>query len=154
MSLPRGIRNNNPGNIIVSNIPWRGKIPISQNTDVGYPQLEQFDTMENGIRALLKNIYAKFGSDTNLTLGEIAYRWNPDPNPANVEAYTSFLEQFTKLSRNDVLAPTQELLENIGKAIILIEEGGMWGITDSLIKQAYDMTGIDLPHDEKKKLNA
>ncbi|MCA9329527.1 hypothetical protein KDA11_02695, partial [Candidatus Saccharibacteria bacterium] len=30
---PRGIRNNNPGNIRISNNQWRGKIPVSQNTD-------------------------------------------------------------------------------------------------------------------------
>ena len=33
--LTRGIRNNNPGNLVLTNIAWQGKIPNSQNTEIG-----------------------------------------------------------------------------------------------------------------------
>lgn len=44
----RGIRNNNPLNIRISNNKWRGKIKPSQD-----PSFEQFESMVMGIRAAM-----------------------------------------------------------------------------------------------------
>lgn len=53
MALPRGFRNNNPGNLIISDSQWLGKIPMTQNTD---GELEQFTTVIYGIRAMMLDI--------------------------------------------------------------------------------------------------
>jgi hypothetical protein len=62
--LIRGERNNNPGNIRISANTWFGKIPLAQNTDRVF---EQFDTVQNGIRAigkLLITYFTKYGANT------------------------------------------------------------------------------------------
>ncbi len=151
MSELRGVTNNNPGSLIITNTNWKGKIPVSQNTDVGSPRLEQFISMMYGIRALIKNMYSYFVADSSLTLGELAYKWNPDTNPANVEAYTAMLEKFTGWKRNDVLEASRDNLETITKAIIKAEQGSMINISDSDIREAYNNTGLELPLYNKKK---
>lgn len=52
-SKPRGIRNNNPGNLKLTNIPWKGKIPNHLNTDGIF---EQFENWYYGVRAMWKDI--------------------------------------------------------------------------------------------------
>jgi len=52
----RGLRNNNPGNIRISDTPWQGKIPKAMNTDKN-KAFEQFESLEYGLRALMKNAY-------------------------------------------------------------------------------------------------
>ncbi len=148
MATPRGIQNNNPGNIIITSTPWQGKVPVPQNTDKVF---EQFTSMVYGVRALIKNLYSYFVSDKNLTLREIAYKWNPDSNPANVEAYTKYLEEKTGYGRDTVLIPSELVLSRLTKAITEIENGYTWGIPDGTIKEAYDKSGIDLPEDAEIK---
>jgi len=57
--LPRGIRNNNPGNIRLTNIPWEGKVKG------GDKSFETFDSPLNGIRALAKNTLTHFNRGEN-----------------------------------------------------------------------------------------
>jgi hypothetical protein len=49
MSTPRGIANNNPGNIVKTSTVWKGEKLISSD-----PVFEQFETIELGYRALIK----------------------------------------------------------------------------------------------------
>lgn len=61
--LPRGLRNNNIGNIKLNdNNAWIGKIPRSQNTDGVF---EQFTSKEYGTRAMLK-ILERYYNDYEL----------------------------------------------------------------------------------------
>jgi len=61
--LPRGIRNNNIGNLkIRDENAWVGKIPREQNTDGVF---EQFTTKEYGTRAMLK-ILARYYNEYDL----------------------------------------------------------------------------------------
>jgi hypothetical protein len=52
-SLARGIRNNNPGNLVKTSDAWLGKIPHSQNNDARF---EQFTAVKYGIRAMLRDV--------------------------------------------------------------------------------------------------
>lgn len=36
----RGIRNNNPGNLVITDIAWKGKVPKARNTDGKFEQFE------------------------------------------------------------------------------------------------------------------
>lgn len=61
---PRGMRNNNPGNIRISNAGWLGKIDDSQRKDRSF---EQFKKYWYGVRALvvlLNNYYFKHNLQT------------------------------------------------------------------------------------------
>ena len=52
-NLPRGLRNNNVGNIIKTKLDWLGKVPHAYNTD---KRFEQFIELKYGIRALFRDI--------------------------------------------------------------------------------------------------
>lgn len=63
IQTPRGIRNNNPGNIRWGD-DWKGLVPKDQRTDKSFCQ---FTTPEYGIRAMiiiLRNYQRKYGLDT------------------------------------------------------------------------------------------
>lgn len=74
--LPTGIRNNNPGNIRHSNIKWHGMSAIQ--TD---PNFVQFETAEDGLRALIKNLINKqalHGLNTiRKIIGDDVFGWAP-----------------------------------------------------------------------------
>ena len=74
MILARGMRNNNPLNIIKSEkINWQGEVKPS--TD---PNFAQFETLEYGLRAafkLLQTYYTKHGCKT---ITQIISRWAPE----------------------------------------------------------------------------
>lgn len=87
--LPRGIRNNNPGNIIMTDIAWEGKIPNAQNTDGMY---EQFTSYPYGVRALIKNLQSYIHTHGLTTIRGIISRWAPDASLSN---YISFVSDRT-----------------------------------------------------------
>ena len=79
---PRGIRNNNPGNIRWGD-DWRGLVPYAQRTDKSFCQ---FTAPEYGIRAMiiiLRNYQRKRGLKT---VADIINRWAP-PVENNTLAY-------------------------------------------------------------------
>jgi hypothetical protein len=70
--MTRGITNNNPCNVRISNANWVGK--VTPSTD---PDFEQFDSVEHGIRAGAK-ILANYSRDDGIhTIAAIIQRWAP-----------------------------------------------------------------------------
>ena len=81
MSTPRGLRNNNPGNIRNSSIVWQGEIAPSKDKS-----FKQFKSMAYGYRALIKllqNYRKLYGCHT---IGDFIKRWAP-PSENNTNAY-------------------------------------------------------------------
>jgi hypothetical protein len=80
MTLPRGIRGNNPGNIVKSGIHWLGERPGADD------KFETFATPEHGIRALAKLLvrYQEFHGLN--TARQIVNRWAP-PQENDTERY-------------------------------------------------------------------
>ncbi|END3473480.1 structural protein [Salmonella enterica] len=90
MNTPRGIRNNNPGNIRQGD-DWKGLVPKSQRTDKDFCQ---FTTPEYGIRAMiviLRNYQRKHGLNT---ISGIINRWAPT-NENNTQAYIDSVAKAT-----------------------------------------------------------
>ena len=73
--LPRGLRNNNPGNIRNSDATdWQGEVPASKKQDNTF---EEFEDMVHGYRALIKllqNYRRKYGCQT---IADFISRWAP-----------------------------------------------------------------------------
>lgn len=73
--LPRGLRNNNPGNIRNSDATdWQGEVPASKKQDNTF---EEFEDMAHGYRALIKllqNYRRKYGCQT---IADFISRWAP-----------------------------------------------------------------------------
>lgn len=75
MATPRGLRNNNPGNIRNSDATdWKGEVPAAAKKDNAF---EEFQDMAHGYRALIKllqNYRRKHGCHT---VADFINRWAP-----------------------------------------------------------------------------
>jgi len=128
--VPRGIRNNNPGNLRINKQnAWVGKIPVNKNTDRVF---EQFDTPENGIRALLKLLKNYIDGGHN-TIEKIIMRFAP-PDENNTRLYTEFVANRTGLLP---YIPVYHFnIIPIARAIVAMENG-QDPYTDSMYKYAW-----------------
>lgn len=101
-SRPRGIRNNNPGNIRQGSTRWDGESEVDLD-----PEFEEFETPEMGIRAMariLTNYQTRHGLST---LRQIIERWAP-PAENNTGAYVGAVARDTGI---DPDAPINVVLE-------------------------------------------
>ncbi|WP_298034745.1 structural protein [uncultured Desulfovibrio sp.] len=113
--IPRGIRNNNPGNIRKGN-DWRGE--IGNQTDTAF---EQYESPEYGIRALGKILLSyqrKYGLDT---VRKLITRWAP-PNENNTDAYVNGVARSLGVAPDDPIR-VEEHLPALVVAIIQHENG-------------------------------
>lgn len=163
-SLPRGIRNNNPGNLEWGD-PWQGLKPRSQSTD---KRFAEFTTAAYGIRALARTLItyydkrkARDGSKID-TVREIVQRWAP-AFENNVDAYA---RQVGKALCSDCERPGDvavnmhdyEQLRIVVEAIIRHENGpgplknaNGW-FDAATIKEALRLAGVREPAAETAKV--
>ncbi len=94
----RGIRNNNPGNLIKTGNKWRGKVPFSENND---SRFEQFISVEYGIRAMMKNIITLFKRGHN-SIDSLINKWAP-AFENNTERYSSFVSNQTGIDKTQTI---------------------------------------------------
>lgn len=112
---PRGIRNNNPGNIRRTGTAWRGMSP--QQPD---PEYITFQSPVWGIRAMariLKNYRALYGLDT---VAGIVSRWAP-PSENNTAAYIASVSAAVGVDPDQPL--TADQLPALVAAMIYHENG-------------------------------
>lgn len=116
MKKPRGIRNNNPGNIRpVAGTTWTGQI----GDDGGYLI---FDRPETGIRALAKLLSTyrtKYGINT---IKGIITRWAPASENDTI-SYIAHVSQLVGVHPEQPLDYTRDQLLTLVKAIIQHENG-------------------------------
>lgn len=116
--LPRGLRNNNPGNIIITNINWSGEIPLPQNTDGHF---EQFYSVEKGIRAAAMDIIhdVKNGQDT---IRKLITEWAPPVENATTD-YINYVASGTGQNPDAPIQLNAETLKRILRVIVNVENG-------------------------------
>lgn len=144
-NLSRGLRNNNPGNIIYTGISWQGKIPYSQNSDwYGTPsnivkKFEQFTDVYQGIRAMAYDIYGDV-EDGNLTLTQLIHQYAP-ASENNTQAYINYIASVAGVNPNEPIKFTPVLLAETLRAIINYENGEQMGalITDEDIVHSINL---------------
>ena len=138
--LPRGIRNNNPGNIRQGTAKWQGMRDAAFD-----PAFVEFTDPVYGIRAMMKiflTYYRKYGLDT---VQSIVNRWAP-PHENATDHYAAHVAQLLKVKRYDVL-DVPALLVPLAKAVTLHENGApprgtdkpRYWYEDSLYEQAREM---------------
>ena len=126
MKTPRGIRNNNPGNIRKSPAEWLGE------TDGADDAFETFSTPELGIRALAKILLNYQRRRRLRTVEAIISRWAP-PNENDTDAYAAAVSVFLGVSPDDVIdLEDVRTLRLLTTAIIRHENGGQF-YTDKTI---------------------
>lgn len=125
---PRGIRNNNPGNIEArSNIRWQG-----QSGDDG--RFARFETPEHGLRALARDLYVK--RDRGLdTVAEIISVWAP-PNENNTAAYIAGVSREIGVGPNDPLDFDDPRVVAGLMGAIIFHENGQQPYAPALLQEA------------------
>ena len=87
--IPRGLRNNNPGNIRINGDLFQGEIRPSKDKS-----FKQFETMAYGYRAIfriLRNYYNNYHLDT---IRNMITRWAP-PKENHTEKYIQFVSGYS-----------------------------------------------------------
>lgn len=139
---PRGIRNNNPGNIRWGS-DWKGLVPQAERTDKSFCQ---FVDVKYGIRAIariLLNYRSRQGmknvGNTGIdTVREMISRWAP-PNENDTEAYIQAVAKSCGVSANQPVDLTNDaIMLGLVKSIVK-HENGVQPYTDSVL-----LAGINL----------
>lgn len=117
-NVPRGIRNNNPGNIERTSQAWNGEI---QGNDSRFKTFSSPQAGINGISTLL-NKYATQGKNT---IADIVKTWAP-PNENNTVGYIRDVAQKTGFNPFQKLDLSNPMVKGaIVKALIQHENGGV-----------------------------
>lgn len=143
----RGIRNNNPGNIRMSDSKWEG-----QTGDDG--DFVKFATPEHGIRALGRNLLSYDRQGYN-TVEQIIGRWAP-PNENKTDKYIAAVAGELGVPPNTRLDMTDiTTLTKLSKAIIK-RENGQSNYTDAQISSglqaALGVSSLPPAQDAMKRL--
>jgi len=114
---PRGIRNNNPGNINRTTDHWIGE-SRDQSSD---PRFVVFDLPEWGIRALARVLRMRFnvGADT---VRKLIAAWAP-PSENDTEAYVQAVAAQMGIDPDAPITSIDDVLHSIVPAIIQHENG-------------------------------
>lgn len=114
--LPRGLRNNNPGNIRLSATKWQGEV---KGTD---PAFCTFRSMPYGYRALMKLLITYFNVHGLDTISGIIRRWAP-MSENDTPAYIERVSGLTGYPADYKLTPTRDVLTALASAISYVENG-------------------------------
>lgn len=116
--LPRGIRNNNPGNIELSNVNWQGA--RDQQND---QRFVQFEYPQDGIRAMAR-VLRNYQRRHNLnTIENIITRWAPGTEN-NTRAYIDSVGRHSGLRTDqEINLDDDETLMRLMQAMIRHENG-------------------------------
>lgn len=137
--LPRGIRNNNAGNLVQTNINWQGKIDLFNNTD---SRFEQFESPEYGLRAMMKDLLNDWRKGTG-TVRSLIEEYAPSFEN-NTQAYINSVTDRLGVNENERLdLQNENTLINLSKAIVIHENGaggenGAW-YSDETYKRAVEL---------------
>ena len=134
MSLPRGIRNNNPGNLRLTSIPWQGKVPNAENTDGAFEQFFQFHM---GLRAMILDIRNDIIEDGMNTLTLLLNEYAP-PSENNTSNYIQIVSQATGISPHQTIIPNQDTMRKLVKSMAKVENG-IDAVTDQHFNQAWNL---------------
>ena len=145
MALPRGVRNNNPGNIDYNpRNDWQGQIGIEEG--VPKPRFARFSEPVWGIRAMAKLILNYRGKDGMPGVGkpgidtvrEVITRWAPG-NENNTEAYVQMVAKAMRVQPNDPIQLANRLLLTPMVAEIIRHENGYAPYDEDVVAQGVNL---------------
>ncbi|MFH6942409.1 hypothetical protein [Flavobacterium sp. FlaQc-50] len=134
----RGLRNNNPGNLVRTPDAWQGKIPFPQSKDARF---EQFTSLKWGLRAMLKDLIHDINKGKN-TVTKLINEYAPK-SENNTAAYILRVCKSIGVKPDDkITAINNEFLTLLVRAILKVELGGAHTeVKDSDIQQALELLG-------------
>jgi len=121
-TLPRGIRNHNPGNIEYNAAnQWLGQLPHDPSVEARFCR---FQSAHYGLRALavlLKNYYRRYGLNT---VSQLIARYAPS-SENNTRAYVGAVSEALRVKADSPLPLNQRTLQALLKAIVQHENAQM-----------------------------
>lgn len=135
--LPRGVRNNNPGNIDRTKTKWQG-MAEDQSSD---PRFVVFKAPVWGIRALARTLLTYQNAHHCGTVRKIIERWAP-PNENNTSAYVKAVAAAIGVEPNDPIdVDGVEVMAPLVKAIIAHENGG-YAYPEATVLEGLRLAGV------------
>ena len=124
-NLPRGLRNNNPGNIRINGDLFQGEVRPSKDKS-----FKQFETMAYGYRAMfviLRNYIRNYKLDT---IRKMISRWAP-PKENHTEAYVKAVSDYAGIPADDPInVNDREQMIRIVAGMSRVENGVEAGMPD------------------------
>lgn len=122
--LPRGLRNNNPGNIRRNNDVFQGEVNPSRDRE-----FKQFKSMAYGYRAVFKILmnYQRIYKLT--TIRKMIGRWAPE-NENNTAAYVSLVSSYSGIGPDDPISFDRGQMIRIVAGMSKVENGREAEMTD------------------------
>ena len=132
-SIVRGLRNNNPGNLIRTKIAWQGKVSFLNSKD---EKFEQFETLEYGILAQLKDLIHDINKGKN-TVRQLISEYAPS-SENNTRSYIAAVCKTINVQPDTKLTNINEqFLLQLARSIYNVELGQYSRlVTDDDIKGA------------------
>ena len=144
-TLPRGIRNHNPGNLRRSKDPWQG---LAQNQDD--KSFFIFKSATYGIRALARTLITYQDKYDLRTIREIISRWAPAVEN-NTDAYIRAVVETSDLTVDQQLdLHSFDHLKKLVTAIIQ-HENGQQPYSDAEITKGLVLAGVEPPQQDLQK---
>ena len=113
--LPRGMRNNNPGNLKFFNIGWQGETGSDGTFSI-------FSLYKYGIRAMLLDLIGDYRKDGKRTLRQLVNEFAP--NSENLtSSYISFVAQRTGINADEQFLDSYANWKKIVTAMARFENG-------------------------------
>ena len=126
--MTRGYRNNNPGNIRLDGVHWKGEKEPSTDKE-----FKQFETMAYGYRAIFK-ILGNYQRNYKLdTIRKMISRWAPE-NENDTLAYVMTVSDRSGISPDEpVSADNREMMVRIVAAMSFVENGQAAEMSDVIV---------------------
>ena len=125
MTITRGVRNNNPGNIDRTKTVWQGE-DRSAEALRREPRFCVFETPQAGFRALAKTLLTYQNKHGLRTVREIINRWAP-PVENNTEAYIAQVAREVGVGSREIVSLSKQVpLQRLVTAIARHENGGLF----------------------------
>lgn len=136
---PRGIRNNNPGNIDYSpNVTWFGQLPYDATVE---PRFCRFESPECGLRALMKLLrnYQKLHGLN--TIKDIISRYAPS-GENDTNSYINFVSEKLGVTPAECISTDdRKTVFALVDGIVRMENGGQQPYSDEQLLKAFSMLG-------------
>lgn len=139
LEVPRGIKNNNPGNIEKNPAnAWEGRVPLLNNTDVRF---EQFNTYAYGVRALIMLLRTYINSGRN-TITAIFSQYAP-AGENNTQQYVNFVAGRLGISATATITLSKTVLRELAQAIAKMENGQEC-ISDTQFEEGWNLLSTEV----------
>lgn len=132
-NYPRGLRNNNPGNISDIKSGWLGQVGSDGRFAI-------FDSMPWGIRAFLSNYYSSIQKHNTKTLTSYLHRYAPNFENDTTK-YINTVASYAGIDANGPIPTDQATVSKIMRAQFNVELGKQYAdmITDEDIAEGFSL---------------